>query len=365
MKCGKMKILRIITRLNIGGPSVHVASLSKAIQDTILVHGSLSPGEGDMSYLLGGRKASFIPSLQREISFDLDWEAYRKIQKIIKINKPNIIHTHTSKAGFLGRVAARNSRAVIVHTFHGNVLSKYFDPAKSHLFCFIEKFLAKNTDAIIAISEQQKDEICNKYKIAPRDKIRVIRLGFDLKPFLSIDLPSRDDLFRVGIIGRLTEVKNHKLFLKIARNFMGFPFQFYIFGDGELRYDLKREAPENVIFRGNIPYDQMPLVYQGLDVVLSTSLNEGTPVALIEAMASGRVVVSTDVGGVREMGVKYIANNADSFTDILKNLRTEGGWEKAIKYSEKNRKKIKEKYSVERMINETKNLYEELLRGRA
>jgi glycosyltransferase involved in cell wall biosynthesis len=328
-----VRILRVIARLNIGGPAIQAITLSEHFSGSpyrsLLVCGRVGFHEGDMSYLAAakGIQPLVLSELGRQISPLEDFSSFRELAGIIKHFKPHIIHTHTAKAGTLGRLAglvynrraARGNKARLVHTFHGHVFHSYFGDFKTYAFMQIERILARFTDRIIVLSPLQKQDICGRYRVAPPEKVRIVPLGFDLSAFAS---PSsdrdtvRDRYFRgiadkvtlVGIIGRLTAVKNHRLFLETARYLKDSGkenlFKFLIVGDGELREGLMRLASEmglegSVVFAGW--KKDMPAVYNALDVVALTSLNEGTPVTLIEAMAADRPVVATEVGGVPDL----------------------------------------------------------------
>ncbi|MFH1491261.1 MAG: glycosyltransferase, partial [Pseudomonadota bacterium] len=325
----KIKILRIIARLNIGGPAIHVQLLTKGLDrerfESTLVTGSLSPEEGDMSYLFdpAEKQPIVIPELQREIRPFHDVKVISRIWRILNEEKPDIVHTHTAKAGTVGRLAAllynlfSRKKIKLVHTFHGHVFEGYFGRVKSKVFIWIERFLASRTDRIIAISETQKKELSGKYQIAPASKIHVIPLGFDLTPFLSNktsrgefrkDISIGENTILIGIVGRLVPIKNHHMFLESAKilleNSPDLKVKFAIIGDGELRKELENYCMElglhdHVIFCGWIK-DLVP-VYADLDILALTSDNEGTPVSIIEAMASSVPVIATDVGGVRDL----------------------------------------------------------------
>jgi glycosyltransferase involved in cell wall biosynthesis len=193
----KIKVLRIIARLNIGGPAIHVALLTDGLDPTrfesSLVAGKVSRQEGDMSYLVegGDGKAVMIPELQRDLNPIKDVKSFFRVLRILGREKPDIVDTHTAKAGSIGRIAVfahnlmHRRKVRVVHTFHGHVFRGYFGKLKTLFFVWAERMLAKITDLIIVISESQKSELCGNYHIAPAHKFRVIPLGFDLAPFLS------------------------------------------------------------------------------------------------------------------------------------------------------------------------------------
>lgn len=328
-----IRILRIIARLNIGGPAIQAVCLSEALSTgpyrSLLVCGKVSPHEGDMSYLATSRGVEplFLRGLGREISLFDDLRSFFILRRIVRRFKPDIVHTHTAKAGTLGRLAGlsvnlfRGGRRSIrlVHTFHGHVFKGYFSAAKTLLFILIERLLARFTDCIVAISSTQKREICEKYRIASAHRVQVIPLGFDLENFLDVSryrTKAREEILRfehrevflVGMVGRLTPIKNHRMLLEAVRELDALShshlFRFLVVGDGEMREELEALArtlhvDHLVSFLGW--RRDMPRTYAAMDVVVLTSNNEGTPVTLIEAMAAGVPVVATCVGGVPDL----------------------------------------------------------------
>lgn len=403
-----IRILRIIARLNIGGPAIQAISLSHAVSkdlfETLLVCGEIGPQEGDMSYLARekGVKFRFVPELGREISLHNDFKAFMALIKIIKEFKPDIIHTHTAKAGTLGRLAgisfnifrSSSKRIRLVHIFHGHIFHSYFGLFKTFVFIMIERFLARSTDRIIVISPLQQYDICQKFKIVKPEKVRVIPLGFDLSKFVTREtldhsvrrryLPADSPtILLVGIVGRLTPVKNHRMLLKAVRCLkdegnLHF-FKFIIVGDGELREDLMNYAREldvedSIIFTGW--QKEMAAIYHAMDIVLLTSLNEGTPVTLIESMAAEKPVVATDVGAVRDLfgmidektlnGFKLAQNGilvpsdrgetlASALMFLLKNR------EVSKKMAKHAREFVLSGYSIKRLVKDIESLYSELI----
>lgn len=317
----KIKILRIIARLNIGGPAIHTILLTQGLDktrfDSLLVCGNIGKDEGDMLYYGSDRgvKPILIPELKREPDFFKDIAAIKKIYYIIKTEQPDIIHTHTAKAGALGRMAGlcynlmklrKNKPVKLIHTFHGHIFEGYFGKFKASIFILIERFLAIFTLKIITVSNSVKDELLAS-RICREDKIEVIPLGLELENFLSIPIKDEGAL-NIGTIGRLVPVKNNRLFLEAAAKVIagnpGKSFRFKIIGDGELRKDLE-EYSNKLGIKSRVDFlgwqRDLAGIYSGLDIVALSSLNEGTPVSLIEAMAAGRAVVATDVGGVKDL----------------------------------------------------------------
>jgi glycosyltransferase involved in cell wall biosynthesis len=317
-----IRIMRIIARLNVGGPAIHVTLLAERLAppdfETTLVCGHIGPGEGDMAYLAESRgiQPVYIAELGRELSPLRDLVTLVKLWRVMHQLRPDIVHTHTAKAGFVGRIAAWLARVPVrVHTFHGHVLYGYFSPAKSRLFLWLERFTARLSDRLITISPALRDELVNTYHIAPASKFVVVPLGLELAPYAGT--PRHQGTFRaafgippgvplIGIVGRIVPIKNHALFLQMAervrKRVPG--ARFVIIGDGECRADVEAQVDsaglrDAVEFTGWL-HDLQP-AYSDLDVLVIASDNEGTPVSIIEALAAGVHVVSTAVGGVPDL----------------------------------------------------------------
>lgn len=326
------RILRIINRLNLGGPTFNVAYLSKYLApefETMIVAGAKDPTEASSKFILNqmGLEAIHLPEMKRAINPFQDYKAFRSIRRIIKDFKPDIVHTHAAKSGAIGRHAAIGAGVpIIMHTFHGHVFHSYFNPLQTKVFLQIERFLARKSDAIVAISELQKDELTNHFHVCKPEKTHVIPLGFDLQKFGENMINKRKafrgnfqiaaDEIAIGIVGRLVPVKNHKMFLEsfaMARESTERKLRAFIVGDGEMMTELKERATElGIPFTSGLPPDHpAPLTFTswimdvdhvmaGMDIIALTSLNEGTPVSLIEAQASARPIVSTRVGGIED-----------------------------------------------------------------
>lgn len=311
------KILRVITRLNIGGPAIHVANLCDLAErgfETVLVHGAPGPEEGDMAYLLEGRsvRTCVLPDLVRPISPRRDVKVLWQLIRLIRRERPDIVHTHTAKAGMLGRVAAVLGRVPqICHTYHGHVFHGYFSAPGSRLFVAVERMLAAFTTRMLVLGPGQREEIAGILRLPP-SRFAVVPLGFDLAGLAQPRAGGPDAWYPaatrplIAIVGRLAPIKNHELFLDVLGRLQaqGHPFTAFVIGDGARRVDLMRRAADQgladrVLFTGWIR-DLAP-AYHAIDYVFLTSRNEGTPVALIEAMAAGRIVLATDVGGVKDV----------------------------------------------------------------
>lgn len=315
-------IARLIARLNVGGPATQAILMTEAFRKkgyrALLLAGEVPSGEGSMEYLAHERGVRLIKisKLSRKISAAADLKSFWRLVRLFRRERPMILHTHTAKAGTLGRLAAMATGVPVrVHTFHGHVFSGYFSPALTRIFLAIERFLGRHTDCIVAISPSQQKELVETYRIAPPDKVVTIPLGFDLDRFLRFNGPGGfirasarcgREAVLVGWVGRMTAIKAPALFVESAlRISAALPsVQFVMVGDGELREDCEariRQARLNdkVVLTGW--KQDLTDVYAGLDLLLLTSINEGTPLALLEAMASARSFIATDVGGVRDL----------------------------------------------------------------
>ncbi len=399
-----MKIVRIIARLNVGGPARHVVWLTKALNDgqysSALIAGTVPGGEEDMSWFASENEVApfYIEEMSRELS-PKDVVSLWKVYRTLVREQPDIVHTHTAKAGTIGRIAAffyrltNRKKVKIIHTFHGHIFHSYYGNLKTKIFLTIEKTLAKlATDKIIVISDQQFDEIHNRFHVGKTAQFKVIPLGIDLEKFadsadkrnlLREEIGAKTDEILVGFVGRLTEIKNIPLLLETARIYRqnrdaeSPKLKFLIIGDGNQRDELKAQAAtlglgETVRFLGN--RNDADVFYAGLDIVALTSLNEGTPLSLIEAMAAGTPVISTAVGGVNDLlgatetdengfaicerGVKIGLNSSEDFyrgliylakdEKLRKNLSAIGG------------EFVRSKYGKARLIADIKSLYNEL-----
>mgnify|MGYP001381468077 CR=1 FL=1 len=393
------KVLRIINRFNLGGPTYNAAYLTRYLDDkgfeTKLVGGVSMESEANSTFILDqlGVEATIIPEMQRSLNPLNDRKAYLKIKEIIKEFQPDIVHTHASKAGTLGRLAAISQNVpVIVHTFHGHVFHSYFGGAKTSIFRKIEQYLASKSTKIVAISNTQKRELADEFKIAPRSKFEVIPLGFDLSRFRE-DLSSKradfrkkwglkEDDFVISIVGRLVPVKNHKLFIEsIARlkKKCNKNIKAIIVGDGELREALTKHCeylglktsanghsnPDaDVIFTSWLR--DVDEVYAGSELAALTSFNEGTPVSLIEALAAGKPVVSTKVGGIEDVvlhkktGLLVPSDNITEFAKGLEKLTSNDKMRNEMSVEAK--LSINGQFSYNRLVDDTAKLYEKLLK---
>lgn len=382
-------ILRAITRLNIGGPAIHAILLTAALDDGVqfkstLVTGPTAAHEGDMLDLAAARSVQpvIVPSLSREISPFADLVSLARMVQLIRQLRPDIVHTHMAKAGTVGRLAARMCGVpLIVHTYHGHVFHSYFSPLRTRVFLTIERVLGLATDRIITVGEDQRDEIAS-YGVATFDKLEPIRLGLELGQFLTVE-SRRGNLRReigisgetplIGIVARLVAIKAHELFFQAAvRVLQALPTAiFLVIGDGERRDELEALVanlgiPTQVKFLGW--RRDMPDVYADLDVVALTSLNEGSPVSLIEALAAARPVVSTAVGGVAEVvvhgstGLLVRPSNPAALADGMLTLLRDRGL--AARLGAAGRRHVYPRYDSTRLVDDVRSLYLRELAGR-
>ena len=408
---GKIKVVRIIARLNIGGPALQTLILTQELRGSrfspYLITGIVGPDESDMTVSNPWKTAHplVIAELGREISWISDFWAFLKLFIVLRKIKPHIVHTHTAKAGTLGRLAAVLARVPIrVHTFHGHVFEGYFGRMKTRIFLAVEKGLARITDCIVVVSECQRQELVDKYSVSKRSKFQVVPLGFDLSTFFGPQVQKglREDLgltsssFVIGFIGRLVAIKNPFLLLTAVHELERYrrtvscagheainPIRVVIVGGGELHDSLKNnfqegEASAQPVFLGW--QRNMANIYSAIDVLVLTSLNEGTPVVLIEAMATGRPFIATMVGGVQDLmvgeGTPVRGENGGWFilyaNGILIKSQDVQGLVGALLYLQSHsqeclamgrvgQKFVKERFTKERLVEDLQTLYEDLL----
>lgn len=377
----RKKIIQIIARLNVGGPAVHVTMLtghfSSAEWQSQLLTGMHGANEGDMTYLAEqyGIKPLVLKGFGREISLWNDLRVIRQLYLIMCHEKPDIVCTHTAKAGTLGRLAAVMARVPrVYHTFHGHIFHGYFSPLKTRFYILMEKILARISTSIIAISERQKQELVS-YGITKADKIRVISLGLDFSRMLPCD-PDRSLATRLGVgpkvttvalVGRITAIKAPSLFIMAAQEVLKQrnDVHFLMIGDGELKNACQAEV-ENLGLQRHFSFTgfvaDLKLLYGSVDIVCLTSVNEGTPVSLLEAMACGKLVVSTPVGGVPDFvtdGVNGFLCPAEphAFAARISAFVEDPGKYQNVR--EQASRDIQRKYSRERLFKDYERLFSE------
>ncbi len=384
-----IKVMHIIARLNIGGAAVYVIELVEQLNDlgydAQLICGVVGKDEGDMRYIADERHVAvtILPRLGREISFVGDLTTVFRLWRLIRRERPDVVHTHTAKAGLVGRLAAWLSGVpVIVHTFHGHVFAGYFGGLKTKVFLQLERFCARLSTRLITLSPDLKRDLATVFKIAPAEKIEIIQLGFDLRKLLAVQrsngnfraeqhIPDRAPL--IGIVGRLVAIKNHEFFFEAARRVLDqLPTAYFaVVGDGERRLELEALAQslgiaDHVRFTGWIT-DLTP-VYSALDTLVLCSKNEGLPVSLIEAMAAGVPVVATAVGGGNDLldggclGAISPPESAAALSDAI--LQTLAESSTAQNTAQIARAAVRERYDISQSAAKTDALYRQLLQNR-
>ena len=410
-----MKVLRIIARLNVGGPARHVvwltAGLKSANCETVLIAGTVPPTEDSMSYFADqmGVTPQVFPEMSREVSIK-DGITILRLFRLMLRERPDVVHTHTAKAGTVGRIAGllyrwltpgaligRPRTCRFVHTYHGHIFHSYYGRFKTRLFLQVERILALLvTDRIIVISDQQRQEIHERFRVGRAQQFVVIPLGIDTGAYANWTerrSSMRDELragvsdVLVGIVGRLTEIKNHTLFLQAAAHFkksfadtVPGRVRFVIIGDGNLRSALEQEARDldlDVTFLGT--RHDPETFYPALDIVALTSLNEGTPLTLIEAMANARPVIATTVGGVPDLlgepvkgakslgpgcevctrGLAIAPGDAAAFARGLAALVSDEDLRQRL--GEQGRLFVMQSYSKDRLLKDVSSLYRDLV----
>ncbi len=389
-----MRVLRLIARLNVGGPARHVVWLNEALAaegaEALLVTGVVPPGESDMSSFAAAHGVTplVLPSMSRELSLR-DFLTIGQLCALMVRTRPQIVHTHTAKAGAVGRTAGLLYRCLMpwrkrprfVHTFHGHVFHGYYGRLKTNVFILIERLLAfLNTDRIVVLSAQQFREIHQTFGVGRREQFVIVPLGIDAEALRAaagdrerirqeLGLGAGDVV--VGTAGRLTAIKNHEMFLRAAPAVNG-RARFVVFGDGELREQLEQRRG-NVIFAG---LREAKEIYAAIDILALTSRNEGTPLAIIEAMMMGKPVVSTAAGGVvdllgdvvqreagyeiRERGITVATDDTAGFVAGLERLLEDEPLRRRL--IESGREHAARMYTKERLVSDMLRLYAELTR---
>jgi glycosyltransferase involved in cell wall biosynthesis len=395
-----IRIARIITRLNVGGPAIQAIEMSQRLEaigfHTLLVHGSLGAGEADMSYLVPSDRRfeiAPVPALRREMAPLADVAALARLSGLLRRFRPHIVHTHMAKAGAVGRIAAliynvsrasrattaRSARARLVHTYHGHVLDGYFSAATASAFTAAERALARRTDALVAVSTSVRRDLVERHRIGG-DRFRVVPLGFDLSRLAAIGPADREAARRelavaadarvASLVGRLTAIKRPDLFIEAADRVARADrrARFLVAGGGELEAAVRAAAAARGL-SARISFlgwrrDVAP-IYAASDVVVISSRNEGTPVALIEGMAAGVPGVSFAVGGVPDviaspdLGVLVPDGDVEGLAAAVGQLFTDD--RRRLDIGAHARRSALERFGVERLTRDLAALYRELL----
>lgn len=378
-----IRVLRVIARLNVGGPAIHATLLSRGLDpdryEQHLVTGAEGLSEGNYLGMFGQSvdRLHTVPALGRELHPWRDQQALGEIAALIDRIRPHIVHTHTAKAGLLGRWAAwRAGVPVIVHTFHGHVFDGYFSPAKTALVVQAERALARITTRLVTVSEEVRRQVLAR-RIGRPDRFEVIRLGLDLDQFVASqeragelrrELGLGPEAKTIGIVARLVPIKAHEVFLAVAAEVASRVPEavFLVVGDGERRGWLEARARDlglgsRVRFLGW--RTDLDRVYADLDVVMLTSRNEGSPVALIEAMAAGRPIVGTRAGGVAELvGNAGLLADVDDVSILTRHVMAlVGDPDLRRSLGAEGRTRVVPWYSHTRLISDMDSLYQRLL----
>jgi len=377
-----LKVVRIIGRLNVGGPARQVCLLHERLRpefQTVLITGRPDSGEKDMSYLLSSTEGVHsIESMSRPVRFLSDLRSMFAIYRILRREKPDIVHTHTAKAGTLGRIAAVLARVPVrVHTFHGHVFAGYFGKLKTRLYLSIERFLARFTTKIVTVSQGQATELADVYKIAPRSKIQVIRNGFDWRESVRsvaevrAELNLKRDQTAVLWMGRMVPIKGIELLAEVVR--AASPdnrLMFVVAGDGPLRSEFEQAGSGCGNLRILGWQEDVSSLVKACDVVLMTSINEGTPTSLIEAMFAGKPFVATDAGGTAELvtdlaaecnGIRrgkngfIVETKAEAIVSCLSGLAKEQALRESM--GRAGQQSAKNNWASERLLTQIKQLY--------
>jgi glycosyltransferase involved in cell wall biosynthesis len=384
---GTVRVLRVIARMNIGGPARHVSMLSGRLDRsrfrTLLAHGRVGAGEGSFEHLAEqeGCAVEVVAGLSPEIRPLDDLRALFGLIGAVHRFRPHIVHTHTAKAGFLGRLAAvlgPGPRPIIVHTYHGHVLEGYFGWTLSAVYRFLERRAATVSDCLIGVSQATVDDLV-RLGVAPRERFRLLPIGLDLERFALPDAEAAADLRRAcgvgsgevlaACVGRLVPIKRVDLILRAvaAVRRRGVPVRLVVAGDGECRPELESLASQlgilaAVRFVGYVP--DSSVVAAAADLAILASDNEGTPVALIEAAAAERPAVATSVGGVPDVvaadaGMLVPRGDHEALARALAHLAKDAELRRQM--GTRARRHVLERFSIERLLRDIQALYEELL----
>lgn len=391
-----IRVLQILNRFNLGGPTFIAAYLTRFLDsefETKLVGGLSDESEENSYFMLNnlGIRPEIIPDMRRSLNPISDIQSYRQLKNIIRDFNPQIVHTHASKAGALGRLAAHHLGVpVVIHTYHGHVFDAYFKGFESAFYKKLERMLAGYSDQIIALSQSQRDDLVDKYKICNADKVTILPIGLDLDRFrenmevkrleFRLKYQLDEDEIAVGIVGRIVPIKNHQFFIQAieqAQKLTDKRIRAFIVGDGDMRSSLQKDIVnaglsyvnggvfKKAMFTFTSWQKDVDKVMAGMDIIAMTSLNEGTPVSLIEAQAADKPIVSTNVGGIENIVIPnktallsesgnldaFVANLLTLINDqSLRHNMADGGWDF-----------VKSRFHYSRMIEDTKELYNKLL----
>jgi glycosyltransferase involved in cell wall biosynthesis/2-polyprenyl-3-methyl-5-hydroxy-6-metoxy-1,4-benzoquinol methylase len=377
------RVVRVIARLNVGGPALHAVIAAAGLRpefDTTLAVGRVAPGEAEATDLLArhGVTPVRVASLGRSLSPADDLRALGALLSLMRRVRPDIVHTHTAKAGALGRVAARLAGVpCVVHTFHGHVFDGYFGKSASRAAVAAERVLARLADRVVAVSDEVARDLAERCRVVPRRKLAVVRVGVPLADFLACDV-HRGALRRelalppsapvVALVGRLVPVKEPHLAFdawRLVRRAVP-DATLVVVGDGDLMPSLRARGDAGVVFLGW--RRDLASILADADLALLTSRNEGTPVALVEAAAAGVAAVATRVGGVPSVvedgatGLLVAPGDAAAIASAVTSLLTDPARRRAM--GDAARVRAVERYGDARLFADLRALYGELLARR-
>jgi glycosyltransferase involved in cell wall biosynthesis len=330
-----------------------------------------------------GARAEHVPSLVQPPHPHLDVAALARIATIARRFRPHIVHTHTAKAGFLGRLVglgAVRPRPVVIHTYHGHVLEGYFDPVRERLYRSLEAFVARRSDCLVGVSQATVDDLV-RLGVAPAALFRVMPLGLDLEPFARLnphdglavrnEVGADEDDVVLTFVGRVVPIKHVELLLRaVALAGPSARLRLIVVGDGEIRGRLEALSRELGI-GGDVSFlgyrRDLPAIAAATDVAVVSSINEGTPVSLIQAGAAGRPAIATRVGGVPEVvtpetGLLVPSGDPNALAAAITKLAADPGLRARLGATA--RERILRRYSAQRLVSEIHELYEELLARR-
>ncbi len=377
--------MRIITRLAGGGPPVHATILNRQIEkygfDSLLVFGDCGPTEQNMEYLIeAGDRVERVPTLGGSPNPFLDLVALFQLWRLIRRYRPSIVHTHTAKAGLLGRIAAVFAGCpCVIHTYHGHVLEGYFGPTINRILRYTERILSHYSNALFTVSQQQAVELYSRFAIAPADKFHVVPLGLQLEPYLAIPAP---DFFAarltIGWMGRFAPIKNLNLFAQVIHLALlkKLPVDFVIAGDGPERLHFEESIRSlDLSHIRLLPWqDRVESVLAQCHLMILTSHREGTPLALIQGMAAGRPFVSTSAGGTIDLTVGagipepnswwydnavLVRGDAEAFVAVLERLLSQRDLLRSMSAS--SRLLAQKSFQESRLVSDVAGLYRSLL----
>jgi len=381
MRKRPIKIIRVQSRICIGGPAKHTEMLSRYLPkekyENFLIGGNVEKGEMCRFETLRdkGIRIELLNEMKRKMNFTDDIKSLIRLYKVLRKEKPDIVETHTAKAGAIGRVAARLANVpVVIHTYHGHVFREYFNRITTQIIILIERLLSKISTKIIVLSKTQHEDVVIKYRISTFEKTEIIPLGIELNPFLKInkngnlkkELNIKDDDKLIAVMGRIVPIKNlemvFRVFKKVKEN--GLNVHLCIVGDGELKEKYLRNIND-----GNIHFLDWRLdvenIYSGIDLLILTSRNEGTPLTVIEAMAAKTPVVATNVGGVpdiinnNETGFLCDVDDDEKMVKEIKKLLTDEIVNKKV--TMRAQQFAIHNFSYQRLISDMVSLYQRLL----